>query len=333
MFGRAVFTAAGVMLTAQTLFGGNVWHVNNKASNASDSNPGTEEAPFLTINAATTNSLFDAGDTVLVHPGVYDSGVVHINKKMGKTRVHLPKKTILKAVSDDVGATVIKGGFDSSDSNSNGLGPNAVRCIFVGKIDDDGNVDGTDAADSEISGFTLCDGATLRADSTTYSGFGGGVYSSSTKAYVVDCVISNCAAYKGGGAYKCTSVRCLYKDNYAYGSSSGSCGAAVNGGNLINCIIDGCSGGRGDANLEAVLSSCKSVNCTIVNCRTGVQGGEIHNSVICVQSGIDNVGNKATVSNCATTEKYGYYQLFALKHCFSFDIRSDMFVNLLLQFD
>ena len=312
MFGRAVFTAAGVMLTAQTLWGGNVWHVNNKASNASDSNPGTEEAPFLTINAATTNSLFEAGDTVLVHPGVYDTGVVQINTKLGNTRVHLPKKTILKAASDDVGATVIKGGFDSD--NPNGLGSEAIRCIFVGKIDENGKVSDTEAAGSEISGFTLCDGATLHTDNTTYSGFGGGVYSSSTKAYVVDCVISNCAAYKGGGTFGCTSVRCLFKNNRAKGSSSGSCGSAVNGGNLLNCVIDGCTGERGDASLEAVLSSCKSVNCTIVNCRTGVQKGEIHNSVICVQSGIDNVEeNKATVSNCATTEKYGYYQLFAPK--------------------
>ena len=311
MFGRAVFTAAGVMLTAQTLFGGNVWHVNNKASNASDSNPGTEEAPFLTINAATTNILFEAGDTVLVHPGVYDTGVVQINTKLGNTRVHLPKKTILKAASDDVGATVIKGGFDSRYSN--GLGPKAIRCIFVGKIDENGKISDTEAADSEISGFTLCDGATLHTDSSEYSGFGGGVYSPSTKAYVVDCVISNCAAYKGGGTFGCTSVRCLFKNNRAKGSSSGSCGSAVNGGNLLNCVIDGCTGERGDASLEAVLSSCKSVNCTIVNCRTGVQGGEIHNSVICVQSGIDNVDNKATVSNCATTEKYGYYQLFAPK--------------------
>ena len=314
MFGRAVFTAAGVMLTAQTLFGGNVWHVNNKASNASDSNPGTEAAPFLTINAATTNSLFEAGDTVLVHPGVYDTGVVQINTKLGNTRVHLPKKTILKAASDDVGATVIKGGFDSRYSN--GLGPKAIRCIFVGKIDENGKVSDTEAAGSEISGFTLCDGATLHTDSSEYSGFGGGVYSPSTKAYVVDCVISNCAAYKGGGTFGCTSVRCLFKNNRAKGSSSGSCGSAVNGGNLLNCVIDGCTGERGDASLEAVLSSCKSVNCTIVNCRSGVQGASgkngIYNSVICVFSDFDAIGT-ISVSNCATTAQYGYYQLFAPK--------------------
>ena len=38
----------------------NVWHVNNKAPNASDTNPGTEAEPFLTINDATTNALSKA---------------------------------------------------------------------------------------------------------------------------------------------------------------------------------------------------------------------------------------------------------------------------------
>ena len=48
------------------------WHVNNRAANASDDNPGTEAEPFRTINAATTNINFTAGDTVYVHPGVYN---------------------------------------------------------------------------------------------------------------------------------------------------------------------------------------------------------------------------------------------------------------------
>ena len=75
---RIAMALAGVLLLAQNLSGAE-WHVNNKASNASDSNPGTEAAPFLTINAATTNKAFQAGDTVWVHPGVYDSGVVSDN--------------------------------------------------------------------------------------------------------------------------------------------------------------------------------------------------------------------------------------------------------------
>ncbi|MBO7206965.1 MAG: hypothetical protein J6W10_05065 [Kiritimatiellae bacterium] len=37
---------------------GRIWYVNNKAANASDTNPGTEAEPFKTINAASTNLLF-----------------------------------------------------------------------------------------------------------------------------------------------------------------------------------------------------------------------------------------------------------------------------------
>ena len=47
---------------------GTTYHVS-KAANASDSNPGTESAPFLTLNKA--GAVAKAGDTVIVHEGTY----------------------------------------------------------------------------------------------------------------------------------------------------------------------------------------------------------------------------------------------------------------------
>ena len=49
----------------------NVWHVNNKAPNASDTNPGTEAEPFLTINAATINALFDCPSLLFLSKDKY----------------------------------------------------------------------------------------------------------------------------------------------------------------------------------------------------------------------------------------------------------------------
>ncbi|MCC6444794.1 MAG: right-handed parallel beta-helix repeat-containing protein [Armatimonadetes bacterium] len=48
--------------------------VNNRHPQASDDNPGTETAPYLTINAAAQHAM--PGDTVLVHEGVYREEIV-----------------------------------------------------------------------------------------------------------------------------------------------------------------------------------------------------------------------------------------------------------------
>jgi hypothetical protein len=290
-----LIAASGLLLT-QNLFGGNVWHVNNQAVNASDSNPGTEAEPFLTINAATTNEHFEAGDTVLVYPGVYNSGKA-VSTYL--TRVLIPKKTYLRAVGNAEN-TIIEGALGTDSYN---LGNNALRCIVIG----DGG------AGTEVKGFTLRNGATKNADGTA-TGSGGGVLSSPADAYIVDCVISNCAAFKGGGIYGGTAVRSFFYKNSAYGPNTGNSGSAANNANLFCCVIDSCSGARAN-DLNAALSESIPVNCTIVNCKTGIfiskNSKNKRQAYNCVFSGIagNDTAGYAVLNKCTTTANQGAYQL------------------------
>ena len=266
------------------------WHVNNRAANASDSNPGTAEEPFLTINAATTNVNFEAGDTVYVHPGIYNTGKVPTSEGPNwASRVYLPKKTYLLGTGR-VDETIIKGVRSSA---AGGLGDSTVRCITIG------------GAGSVVSNLTICGGGTKSKDGGT--GSGGGVSASSTGSYIVDCVISNCAATKGGGTYSGTAVRCRYINNIALGSTSGNCGAAAGYSYLFNCVIENCNGTRSEGNLVAALSECRAVNCTVFNCRTGVSTGRAYNCVFSVL--YKDVSGSGTLLNCSKTSVNGYYQL------------------------
>jgi len=70
----AALTAADAPANHQTDPGGTTWVVNNQAPGAADDNPGTEEKPLRTIQAAADRA--QPGDTVLVHEGIYREQVV-----------------------------------------------------------------------------------------------------------------------------------------------------------------------------------------------------------------------------------------------------------------
>ena len=272
--------------------GANVWHVNNRASNASDDNPGTEEAPLRTINAASTNENFEAGDTILVHPGIYDEGVVPTAEGPDwPSRVYLPKKTVLTSTGGP-GETFIVGrhGSDSYD-----LGSDAVRCMTIS----------ASAAGTVVSNLTICGGATSNADRSY--GSGGGVSVGGLQSFIVDCVISNCTAYKGGGTYYGKVVRCRFINNKARGSSTGNCGAAANKSYLLNCVVDGCNGTQASGK-AAALSDGMAVNCTVVNCKDGVSTGKYYNMVFSAISGVVNTKG-ATMGVHTTPDANGWYQV------------------------
>ena len=273
--------------------GANVWHVNNRAPNASDDNPGTEAEPLRTINAASTNENFEAGDTIFVHPGVYNEGTVPTSAGPNwPSRVYLPKKTYLIGTGR-ADETFISGVRASGDS---GLSDSTVRCITIA------------GSDSVISNLTICNGGTKHKDANT--GSGGGVYAPNVSSYIVDCVISNCAATKGGGIFYCTAIRCHFINDTAYGSSSGNSGSAANYSQLFNCVIENCSGTKSTVSHRAALSVCKAVNCTLINCQVALWSNGAsyyaYNTVFCgiTEALHSTAGNKAVVKNCATLPLY-----------------------------
>ncbi len=81
------------------------YHVAQNVPGASDLNPGTEQAPFLTISKAATVAV--AGDTVFVHGGIYRETITPVNSgTAGNLIVYMPYENEKVTVS---GADVITG--------------------------------------------------------------------------------------------------------------------------------------------------------------------------------------------------------------------------------
>ena len=175
--------------------------------------------------------LTGSGDTVYVAPGRYNSGSMTCAFDGTTARVVITNKINLVATGSK-GETFLDGGEE-------------MRCIYVYR---NGNTykkaDGT-----VIRGFTICNGKV-----TGSSAYGAGAYIPS--CYIIDCIVSNNynAAYRGGGTYGGTAIRCLYTGNYA-----DSYGSAAQQTVLLNCVV---AFQRGKGRLFSYAAQV--VNCTMV---------------------------------------------------------------------
>ena len=241
--GRLGIVLSMSCLLISSAFAANTWWVAKEDPNASDANAGTEEAPFRTIQAALDNPSFAAGDTVKVKPGVYDEGESISATSVISNRVLITKACHLIGV-DGAAVTHIVGARSPGSTASGGRGDYATRCIFV---DADARTE-----DMVIEGFTLRGGSTGAGGADTgFHDVGGAIGSSGSYPFVMDCVISNCTAYKGAALRGGTAVRCYIAGNW--GSSSG---VAINGGKGYSCIIAYNSGSQ-------IISSSYLCHCTL----------------------------------------------------------------------
>ena len=152
------------------------------------------ETAYNTIGAALEAAEF--GWTVKVAPGVYDSEEV-VDSHGYTNRVLITKRVHLKSIGGkDVTHIVGKWAKNSVHATIPGVGSDAIRCIRM----DSG------AYFSVIEGFTICNGAAHTTDNIR-SGYGGGVLGNGISYYVVDCVVSNCTAVRGGSLRDVTAVR------------------------------------------------------------------------------------------------------------------------------
>lgn len=188
----------------------NTWYVDASAENDS----GDGRTPYRakkTLQAAMDIEDLDLYDTVRVAAGVYAEGKYETVDSGGavtaRHRVALKDGIVLEGAGAD--KTFIVG--ESDQTGTRGCGPAAMRCVKMPH----GSVG------SVLKAVTVCGG---RGSSST-SGYGGGINNfDASNDYVVDCVISNNVAYRGGGTQGGRFVRCRFMGNIALGSSVGSAG-------------------------------------------------------------------------------------------------------------
>ena len=218
------------------------------AKTGSDANPGTLDAPKLTIQAGV--DAVASGGTVYVAPGIY--GAFTESAALGRACVVITNKAVTLRATGGRAETVILGRRQSGTDH--GMGPDAVRCIVA-----------TNAENTIISGFTIRNGCTALGSSgdSDILHAGGGVYTSSGQNgafYVVDCDIQSCSAEYGGGANGGRFIRCRFTGCIAAYAAS-----AANNIRAFSTVFAGnrSSDLRSRFNIAGVLRRPYIVNCTM----------------------------------------------------------------------
>ena len=234
---------------------------------------GAHIAPFTDWSTAATNvqsavDAAEAGDTVLVSNGVYDTGGRPANGVL-TNRVMIDKPLVVRSVNGPE-LTLIKGAGPEGDA--------AVRCVYLG-------------TNAILIGFTLTNGHTR--------GQGGGVFCEPS-AVLSNCVLTGNSAYdSGGGAYDGRLYNCVLTGNSA---SSGGGGALW--GTLYNCTLTGNSSysSDGGGTYGSVLYGCILTG-NSANSGGGALGGMLNNCTLTGNSANFGGGGASgsTLNNCTLT--------------------------------
>lgn len=226
-----------------------------------------------TIQAAVDAA--SASDTILVRPGVYDEGTRISPDSYLYNRLVCTKNLAIES-TDGAETTVIMGARDATDTSYQGTGAAAVRCVYM--------TTGT------LKGFTLTGGASGSETTDVIHCRGGGLYSPNAATPVLyDCIVSNNAARRGGGAYGGTFHRSLISGNYASQN-----GAGVRFSRLYDSLIVF----NKDSGAVAYSHTTNDVvNCTIArNTDRGLDNSGAANSII-VENGTGNQGTYHIVNS------------------------------------
>ena len=182
---------------------------------------GTEENPFNTIQAGVDTVA--VGGTVKIMAGTYDYDEqfdgYHTN------RVIISKRVILDGVGGIENTHIVGKQVPGNDANGNiGCGSDAIRCI---------KIMASSANNTVIRNMTLRGGAT--SEDNSEKGYGGavcGATSARHPVWIIDCVVSNCAAVMGGALNGVSALRCKFIENRSTGY-----GAALRYCNAMHCLL------------------------------------------------------------------------------------------------
>jgi len=228
------------------------------------------------IDAAVANN----GDSVIVAPGIYDTGATW--DEQNTNRVNLNKAITVISRDNDPATTIIKGAWDPVSTN----GPQSVRCVRM-------------ATGAQLIGFTVTNGAT--ASDSIGGDDGGGITCSSTSTIISNCIITACSARRGGGVYHGTLYDCRVEGNLGY-QGGGTCftelyncvvrknrtanhtasnwrGGGIYRGSAYSSLIEGNHATYGGGARDADLYNCTIVNNTGGSLGSGIRGGTLYNCI------------------------------------------------------
>ena len=250
--------------------------------------------PKKTLAAALKDRV--NGDVVIALPGTYAEGVS--NPEDSGSALTLNRAVIpsgVKLLSRDGAEKTIILGETAPVPDGNGCGTDAVRCLRL-------------SSNTRVEGFTLAGGrvTTWGTASSYLSNAGGAAYcDTSDTSLLVDCIISNNAAYYGGAVYRGVSIRSRF------GRNPGLLGTdAFSGSRFFNCYFANARSG-----VYNLYSACVAYNCTFAN--GGGQGPRnctVYNCLLlnnayfsdpntkfydCVY--VKEPGGSSTYSNCTLT--------------------------------
>ena len=259
----------------------NDWYVNPNTDPAlgpvgDDANNGyTKYQPKRTLAGVMSNSLLAGGDIVHAAPGVYNEGTMADSASSTATNRVIVKADVGLVSDGGRDVTAIEGSIPEDQSKWSTTDP--IRCVLM-------------KSGAYLRGFTVRNGMASmgQGTGTIYGESGGGIAGGTT----IDCVVSNCYAVRGGGAYSTTLIRC-----WLTGNKNIPAGTKNAAGGTVNVTAPGlyyCTGVYDSKINDAATAPGKCVNSWFITGLTHNNGG---------------TGSRVLVYNCYVENDGGYLYL------------------------